>query len=155
MSVAQSWSPGLVDAVLLVHAAATVFLVGLSWTIHTVHYPLFARVDGDFTGYEAEHGRRITRLLALPWPVECGTAVLLPLVTAGRLPLWMPVAGLVLLAVVVAATVLLAVPAHQRLGSGFDPAAHRALLRGDRVRVLAWTARGVLALAMLPVAGIG
>lgn len=149
----MSVSPATAEAVLLVHAAATLFLTGLSWTVHTVHYPLFAAVGGDFARYEAGHTRRIGRLLALPWPVEVLTAlalpVLLPRVPGDPVPLWLPVAGLLLVGVVVAATVLGAVPAHGRLGAGFDPDVHRALLRADRVRVVAWTLRSVLALLML------
>jgi hypothetical protein len=149
-------SRDLAGVVLLVHAAATVFLTGLSWTVQAVHYPLFAAVGGDFARYEAEHARRISRLLALPWTVELLTALALPVLLSqvpGRpVPLWMPVAGLALLAVVVAVTMLGAVPAHGRLGHGFDPDALRALLRADRVRVAGWTARSVLALAMLALA---
>lgn len=148
-----SVSPGAAEAVLLVHAAATLFLTGLSWTVHTVHYPLFAAVGGDFAAYEAGHTRRISRLLALPWPVEVLTAlalpVLLPQIPGDPVPLWMPVLGLLLVAVVGAVTVLGAVPAHGRLSRGFDPSVHRALLRADRIRVAAWTARAALALAML------
>ena len=46
-------------------------------------------------------------------------------------------------------TALLSIPAHQRLASGFDSAAHRSLVRANWIRTLAWTARGLIAMAML------
>lgn len=148
-----SVSPEVAHAVLLAHAAATLFLTGLSWTVAAVHYPLFASVGGDFAAYEAGHTRRISLLLAVPWPVEVVSAlalvVLLPQVPGSPVPWWMPVLGLLLVGLIGAVTVLRAVPAHGRLSHGFDPDAHRALLRADRVRVAAWTARSVLALLML------
>jgi len=36
------------------------------------------------------------------------------------------------------------VPQHGRLEQGFDESTHRALMAGNLVRTLAWTARGVL-----------
>jgi hypothetical protein len=41
---------------------------------------------------------------------------------------------------------------HQRLGKGYDADAARMLVRTNRVRTIGWSARGVLAVAMLRVA---
>lgn len=133
------------DALILVsHAAVTWALVGLIWTIHVVHYPLFASVQSGFRKYHEEHMRRIT------WVV--GPLMLSEL--AGGAYLWLyPIAGtesehwliaLALLGVVWLFTGLFSVPQHGRLErGGFDQSAHRGLMISNLVRTLAWTARGV------------
>ncbi|MEM1447958.1 MAG: hypothetical protein AAGI22_02540 [Planctomycetota bacterium] len=129
---------------IVVHAAATWALVGLIWTIHVVHYPLFAAVGSGFRAYHESHMQRITFIVAPLMLVELATAFLLwtspPAGTDGRM--WL--VGLVLLAVVWIETGLFAVPQHGRLEAGFDEGTHRALMVGNLVRTLAWTARGLL-----------
>ncbi|MEM9379721.1 MAG: hypothetical protein AAGB93_07190 [Planctomycetota bacterium] len=129
---------------IVVHAAATWALVGLIWTVHVVHYPLFAAVGTGFRAYHESHMQRITFLVAPLMLIELATAFLLwmspPAGTDGRM--WL--AGLVLLGVVWVETGLFAVPQHGRLEAGFDGGTHRALMAGNLVRTLAWTARGLL-----------
>lgn len=129
---------------IVVHAAATWALVGLIWTIHVVHYPLFAAVGSGFRAYHESHMQRITFIVAPLMLVELATAFLLwtspPAGTDGRM--WL--VGLVLLGVVWIETGLFAVPQHGRLEAGFDEGTHRALMVGNLVRTLAWTARGLL-----------
>ena len=129
---------------LTIHAAATWALVGLIWTIHAVHYPLFAAVGSGFRAYHESHMQRITLVVGPLMIAEVLTGVALwltpPLGTDGRV--WL--VGLVLLGVVWAETALFAVPQHGRLEQGFDDPTHRALMAGNLVRTLAWTARGVL-----------
>jgi hypothetical protein len=43
----------------------------------------------------------------------------------------------------------LQVPLHTRLARGFDPAAHRQLVRTNWLRTLAWTLRALLLLPAL------
>ena len=46
-------------------------MVGLIWTIHTIHYALFPKVgEAYFPAYESEHINRIGKLLLLPWTLE-------------------------------------------------------------------------------------
>lgn len=142
-------------ALLLAHAAATWAMVGLIWTIQVLHYPLLAAVgDGAFAGYEAAHTRRITALLALPWGVEAATTLALAALApagAARALAW---GGALLLAGILASTVLLQVPRHRVLAEGFDAAAHRGLVATNWLRTLLWTARGAVALALLVVIGV-
>lgn len=129
---------------LAIHAAATWALVGLIWTIHVVHYPLFAAVGTGFRGYHEAHMQRITLVVGPLMLAELLTAFLLwsdpPEGTTSGL--WL--AGLVLLGVVWLETGLFAVPQHGRLEAGFDARTHGALMAGNLVRTLAWTARGAL-----------
>jgi hypothetical protein len=105
--------------------------------------------DG-YPAYQAAHARRTTRVVAPPMLLELGTGVWLTLRPSPFFPgsaAWM---GLALLAVVWASTFFLQVPEHGRLEHGFDPAAHRRLVRVNWVRTVAWTLRGILVLATLP-----
>lgn len=137
---------------LIVHAVSTWFMVGLIWTIQTVHYPLFARVGDDtFVRYEQEHTSRMGKLLALPAGVEIVTGAALVWTRPGEVGLGLVmVAGALLLAIWVT-TALMQVPLHRRLGSGRDDATIRHLVRRNRLRTGLWTARGVLVTAMLVV----
>jgi hypothetical protein len=68
---------------LLAHAAATLFMVGVIWFVQVVHYPLFARVGTpDFSTYSIRH----TRLTGL----VVGPAMLLEAATAVALVVWTP-----------------------------------------------------------------
>ena len=62
------------------------------------------------------------------------------------------VVGLVLLVGIHASTILLQVPAHRRLSTGFDAGVHRRLVRTNWVRTVGWSLRGLVAVAMLVVA---
>ena len=65
--VPESWIRPLVIA----HVAATLFMVGLIWTIHVVHYPLFAEVGAEnYVDYQSAHVERIGIVLAFPWLLE-------------------------------------------------------------------------------------
>lgn len=132
----------------MVHLLATGFMVGLIWTIHVVHYPLFALVPEPYEPFQSEHMRRITRLLVIPWGIEIFTALGLFLTadTAGQ-RLWSLVGGVLVIGVV-GVTGLLAAPAHGRLLERFDEAEHQRLMRADLVRTLLWTARGAVALGI-------
>ena len=56
---------------LVIHLAATLFMVGLIWTIHYVHYPLFAYVgESTYASFQAAHVERIGKLLFIPWLTE-------------------------------------------------------------------------------------
>lgn len=136
----------------LAHAAATLVLVGLIWTIQVVHYPLFALVGRDaFAAYEAAHSARITAVIALPWAVQGLTTAALLLSSPEGLPRGLVWAAAVLAATPVVVTVLLSVPAHTALADGFDAAAHARLVTTNWLRTAAWTLHGGVAVAMLAV----
>ena len=133
-------------ALLVSHAALTLVLCGLIWTIQVVHYPLFARVGADrYVAYQAGHGTRITALVAPLMLAEVGTAGVLVYLSPGTLT-WL---GAALLAVVWLSTALFQVPQHARLEHGFDAAAHRRLVATNWVRTMAWTARGLVVMRLL------
>ncbi len=134
------------DWLLLVHCASTLFMLGVIWFVQIVHYPLFQHVgDSGFVGYERQHTRRTGWVVALPMVAELASAVVLAWRMGGVLA-W---GGLSVLGLIWVSTGFWQVPAHRRLEGGFDVATHRRLVRTNWVRTVAWSARAVLALALL------
>jgi hypothetical protein len=138
-----------VKYVLLAHLAATLFMVGVVWFVQVVHYPLFSRVGSEkFSLYSEAHSRLTTYVVGPPMLVEAATALLLVFSRPDGVPLAAALIGLALVAVVWLSTVLLQVPRHTALGSGFDRRAWSGLVLSNWVRTVAWSARGVLVLWM-------
>ncbi|MEE8603562.1 hypothetical protein [Euzebya tangerina] len=133
--------------VVLANVASSVFMAGMIWTIQVVHYPLFEQVgEGTFVAYMAEHQRRISLVILLPWAVEGLSSLALvadPPDGVGRV---LPLAGLAAAGVAVLATVGLAVPEHGRLSDGIDLEAIRRLVSTNWVRTAAWSAHAGIAL---------
>ena len=133
----------------LAHAAATLVMVGVIWIVQVVHYPLFARVGGDFAAYADGHSRRISWVVGPPMLIEASTGLAIAIRPPGGVSSTLAWTGLALIGVLWLSTALLQVPEHQRLGRGFDAPAHRRLVLGNWVRTVAWSARGVLVLVLL------
>lgn len=136
------------DTLLLVHAFATVSLVGLIWTIQLVHYPLFLRIPTvAFASYESEHMRRITWLVGPLMLAEALTGVLVLVRDPQSL---LPQIGIALLLVIWVSTATIQGPLHGRMArDGFSESRIRWLIRSNWVRTAAWSARGILALLLL------
>lgn len=135
---------------LLLNTAVTFALVGLIWTVQVVHYPLMNGVgEAGFRAYHARHAQAITWIVAPLMLVEILTAVSLAVAPVPGVPAWLGWAGLALVLLVWAVTALVSVPLHQRLESGFDAGVHTRLVNTNWIRTAAWTARGLLTLAML------
>lgn len=138
---------------LLLNTASTGVMIGLIWFVQVVHYPLFAAVgEAGFEHYAREHQRRTTWVVALPMGVEAATSVWLALRPPPGVPPLLAWAGLGLVALLWISTWALQVPEHGRLARGYDAAAVRRLVRGNWVRTVAWTLRGMLVLYLLAVA---
>lgn len=137
-------------SVLLTHAAATIFMAGVIWTIQLVHYPLFVYADrGRFTPFHDEHSRRITWIVGVGMGFELISAIALVVSAPERVGRPLVVVALGVLALVHAATVMLSVPSHNRLGRGWDDTAHHRLVSTNWVRTLGWSVRAGLALVMI------
>ena len=140
----------LTETALLLNVAATGMMIGVIWFVQVVHYPLLARVGRPgYAAYAAAHASRTTLVVAPPMLVEAATGAWLALHPPAGAPAWVFRAGLALIAVVWLSTFLLQVPRHRVLDRGFDEAAHRALVAGNWIRTVAWTARGLLLLHAL------
>lgn len=140
------WFPA---AVVHLHLAATLVMVGVIWFVQVVHYPLFAGVGRPgFDAYAREHVRRTGWVVAPAMVVEAAAAVLLLGVRPPVVPVWVAGVGAALLAVIWASTRAVQVPCHDRLARGYDPAVHRRLVSTNWVRTACWSVRGLLALGL-------
>ena len=141
---------GIDQTVLDVQVLASAFMAGLIWFVQLVHYPLFAAVPGGaFVDYERRHRNRTAAVVGLPMVAEGVTTLWLFLAPPGDLGRTLPFIGGVLLTVVLASTVLVQVPLHDRLSTSYDRGHIRRLVATNWVRTVGWSARAVLALAML------
>jgi hypothetical protein len=140
------------SAVVVAHLVATLFMVGLIWFVQVVHYPLMAGVGREhFVAYEERHRNRTAVVVGPPMAVEGVCTLWLFIAPPHGMGRAVPFIGGVLLAVVLASTVWLQVPMHERLSRGFDTDASRRLVVTNWVRTLGWSARGVLAALMMAV----
>lgn len=137
-------------ALLLIHAAATLAMMGLIWFVQIVHYPLFELAsESRFQRFAAQYQRRTSYVVVPLMIAEAVTALTLLVASPpglSRAPLWL---GLLLLAVIWLSTGLFQIPLHRRLTNGRDVAAIRRLVTSNWLRTVAWTARGGLALFLL------
>jgi hypothetical protein len=125
-------------------------MVGLIWTIHVVHYPLFANVgEATYVTFQSEHVNRIGKLLFLPWLIEgitlLGVLILAFLGTRRdlRLPAFLNGFGMAIALII---SGVWSAPAHGKLADGFDTDIHNQLMNANFVRTLAWTLCGVSAI---------
>ena len=134
---------------IVIHTAATMFMVGLIWTIHYVHYPLFALVgESTYVSFQAEHVERIGKLLFVPWLTEGITllGVLALAFLGGRKAFRVPaVINGAAMAVVLVISGFWSAPAHAKLADGFDKSIHDQLMTANLIRTLAWTVCGACA----------
>jgi len=138
-----------ISAVVL-HALATWFLVGLIWTIHTVHYPLFADVGAEtYVAYQSAHVARIGPLLLLPWTAEGVTTVALVVLARSRSQRALVAVGCAAAAGVLLISGFASAPAHGELADGFDPEVHDRLMNWNLIRALLWTVKGVIGAVLL------
>ena len=135
---------------LVIHLAATLFMVGLIWTIHYVHYPLFANVgESTYVSFQAAHVERIGKLLFVPWLTEGVTLLgILTLAFLGGYQSWRipTLINGVSMAVVLVISGFWSAPAHGKLADGFDASVHDQLMTANLIRTLAWTVCGICAI---------
>lgn len=122
-------------------------MAGVIWLVQLVQYPMFAAIDrAAFRRHHAFHVSAITRVVLPPMLLELALAIWFAWRRADAASL----AGLALAALLWVLTLGVMVPLHARLqAEGFSLQLHAALLRWNWVRTAAWTARGVLAAAMI------
>lgn len=136
----------MIEVALLVHAAATWFMVGLIWFVQVVHYPLFAGVGEEgWAAYSRRHQMLTTTIVGPVMLAELVVTAALLVLSPGALS----IAGAVLLAMVWASTFFVQVPLHGRLERGHDATVIRKLVATNWTRTILWSARGLIALLLL------
>ncbi|MFT6290425.1 MAG: hypothetical protein ACJAR2_001014 [Ilumatobacter sp.] len=137
-------------ALLVVHLVATAGMMGLIWFVQLVQYPGFADVgDGQFVSFEAAHMRRTSWVVGPLMGVEGVSALVVAVTLRAEVGIVLVALSLLLLAVIHASTVFLQVPAHSRLATGYDADVQRRLVQTNWVRTFGWSARTVVAGAMI------
>lgn len=130
---------------LVTHSVLTFFMVGLIWFVQVVHYPLFAEVGRhEFSRYEQSHVQRVGWVVGPVMLAEAATALALLVQVPESMPRLLAWVNFVHLAVIWTSTVLLQVPRHTILRTGFQPETVRSLVATNWVRTFCWTARGAL-----------
>lgn len=133
--------------VLLLHAAASLAMVGVIWTVQLVQYPGFLDVGAaEFGDFHAAHAQRISRIVGPLMVAEGVTALWLLAARPAAIPLWAVLLGLGLLAIALGTTMFVSVPLHGRLAVAWDAEAIGRLVATNWIRTAAWTGRGALAL---------
>lgn len=140
----------LLRVLLLAHAGATLFMVGVIWFVQVVHYPLFGLTGTEeFPAYEHANTERTAWVVAPAMLVEGASALLLVWFRPAGVSMTQAAAGLVLLFVIWLSTAVLLVPAHDQLSRGYSAAVHGTLVQTNWIRTVAWSLRGVVVLWMV------
>lgn len=145
----RDWSRQM-KYVLLLQAAATLFMTGVIWFVQVVHYPLMARVGAaGFPDYEAAHARLTGYVVVGPMVVELACALFLLFRPSAAIPRSLAIAGAALVVLIWLSTFLLQVPQHEKLHRAFDAQAHALLVSTNWIRTIGWSIRSVFVLLML------
>jgi hypothetical protein len=133
---------------LLLQVFATIFMTGLIWFVHVVHYALYPRI-GPTAWYERDHVSRTACVVAPVMTLEAITAVLLFPLRPAYVPEWSVWLGIALLAVIWLLSFLILVPQHFALVRSTEASEIHIVMKVNAIRTALWTARSVLVLWML------
>lgn len=118
-----------------------------------MHYPLFAWVGrAEWRAYERGHQIRTTFVVAPAMLLQVPVAGFLLAFPPDRVARALLMANAACVAAALGSTGLVLGPAHGRLERRWSDRDHRLLVRGNWVRVLAWTAQAAIAFAVASVA---
>lgn len=141
---------GMENFIFLIQAGATLFLVGLIWTIQIVHYPLFERVGpSNYAKYQSSHMSRITYVVAPIMLAELITAVYFVFVSYEPIDPKLFYIGLALVLLIWISTLFIQSPVHSKLVQKFDAALVRKLVLTNWIRTIGWTLRSIIILWIL------
>lgn len=137
------------EGVLLIQAVATWIMVGIIWFVQVVHYPLFSRVQTNFTAYEKEHIRRTSYVVTPVMLIEAISALALVALAQTELLTRLAVANGMTLILIWMSTFLFQVSEHKRLRLAFSKKVIHNLLATNWIRTIAWTLKGGIVIWML------
>ncbi len=134
----------------VLHAAVSLYCLGVSWFVQVVRYPLSAAVGSEaWPAYHRAHRVRTGWVIGGPMLAQLGLGVLLVVRRPEGVGVAPVLLALALTMVIFALTFLLAVPDHDRLARGWDDPVGRQLVRVNAWRTGAWTAHAALSLALV------
>ncbi|MEO6589061.1 MAG: hypothetical protein ABIP06_07015 [Pyrinomonadaceae bacterium] len=138
------------DLIFLIHSGATLFLVGLIWTIQIVHYPLFTSVGvSGYAAYQTSHMSRISYVVAPVMLAELVTAIYFVFAAYDEISPKLFWFGFALVLIIWASTLFVQSPIHSKLTEAFDADLVSKLVWTNWIRTIIWTIRGALILWMI------
>jgi hypothetical protein len=143
------------EFILAAQALASAAMCGLIWFVQVVHYPLFTRTDTTHSpDYPEENQRRTAPVVIPPMLIEAATAAIIAVNPPPAIGRPAALAGLAMVAALWLSTLLVQMPLHARLKhDGHAPATVAVLVQSNWARTALWSARALLAIWMLHVAG--
>lgn len=119
-------------------AFCAVYMTGVIWFVQLVKYPMLQPPGGENPeAYHAEYTRRMGWVVGPVMMLE----MLLQCIWMVQEPGRASYVGGSLLSLIWVSTFAIQVPLHQKLCQTYSPSLHRALVLGNWIRTLAWTAR--------------
>jgi len=124
----------MLETFLLIQLIACAMMTGIIWIVQVAIYPLFADLgDAEFDKYHTRYMKLVTYIIAPTMLVEAGTCAACFLID-NKMSFLLPT---LLLAACWLSTAFLQVPQHSTLKRESVP----ALVRGNWIRTIAWSAR--------------
>jgi len=134
-----------------IHLFSCFAMCGLIWLIQLIHYPAYHYIDAaKFSDYQRFHTVTITFLVGPLMTVELITALLL---LADNPKSWGLIINLGSVGAIWLATLLLSVPAHNKLAFGYSYEVVQNLVHTNWIRTLIWSARSAVWIWILTVKG--
>lgn len=124
-------------------------MVGVIWFVQIVHYPLYKKIKEGFPSYERMHLRYASYLLSPVLIVELITALFVVGCASPGEMAELAAYNLIILILIWITTLLFQISQHQKLAIKFSLHQHKMLLMSNWIRVVLWSARGVLVALML------
>lgn len=136
---------------LYIHGLVTWMLIGMTWFVQVIHYPLYDYIKKGFHEYEKMHLKRTGWLIGPLMFIEVITAIFLVGFAPPGAISKLAAINLILLVFVWISTFLFQVCEHQNLSIRFSKKIHHQLLRTNWARTIIWTIRGVVILLIFGV----
>jgi hypothetical protein len=138
------------NILLVFHAAITILFAGIIWFVQIVHYPLLKFVGkNEVAKYEQEHTKIVMLPAKILMSLELVSGILLLFFRSPLVPLWVILAGLILLVLIWQQTWFAQVPCHKALCETFSEETHKRLLRTNWIRTFAYSLRIIIICIML------
>lgn len=125
----------------LLHLASCLMMTGIIWYVQIAHYPLLRQIR-DIPAYEKRYYPLASIVIIPIMAVEAITAIA---ITVGRVfidPYWY--ASLGLLGLVWLVTILIHIPAHQKLQQQRDESVIEQIIRYNWIRTFFWSLRSLI-----------
>lgn len=139
---------------LLAHLAITISLTGIIWFVQLIHYPVMEHLS-EKSSFARLHISRTMPLAVSMMVIELATGIVLLWLRPVSVPIWMPVTGLLLMAMFWAITWQGCVPGHFCVRRSGTNEAYAQLMIANGWRSVLMTCRSMLLLSMLWFALLG